>query len=467
MAIVNGQPLEKDPRTPAVVQRVVVKLRREAVAGPPSETSMRSPASDAWAVIRQRYPGVSVRPYFSSSLGPDAARMSTTPPPSGASLDTAQYMAVDVPAGIEPESVAREIRREPDVETAYREGGPTPPPVTPDDDPRSGGQGYLAPAPDGVDAHFAWTIAQIDGTGVGFVDLERGWTLNHEDLEEAGVQIISGVSVDYRGHGTAVLGEVAAVDNALGCVGIAPNATVRVVSQWRTGNTYSTADAILSAAERMAPGDVLLLEAQTTYETTGSLFVPVEVEELVFQAIRGAANRGIIVIEAGANGSVDLDGFTDVDGRQVLNRNSGDFRDSGAIVVGAASSSSPHHRLGLSNFGSRIDCYAWGEHITTCGDGRTGDDVNSYTEGFGGTSGASPMVAACALLLQSLRDRNGQPRFTPQEMRDLLSDPSLNTRSADPAGDRIGVMPDLRALIERVQGGMLDNVPPPLAAKEH
>lgn len=466
MAIVNGGPLEQDARTPAVVQRVVVKLRREAVERPSSTTSLGSPASDAWAAIRQRHPGVSVRPYFSSSLGPDAARLSTTPPPPGASLDTALYMAVEVPSGIEPESVARDIRREPDVETAYREGGPTPPPVTPDDDPRSGDQGYLAPAPEGVDAHFAWTIAQIDGAGVGFVDLERGWTLNHEDLDEAGVQIISGVNVDYRGHGTAVLGEVAAADNALGCVGIAPKAAVRVVSQWRTGNTYSTPDAILSAVGSMMPGDILLLEAQTRYETTGSLFVPVEVEELVFQAIRGAVNRGIIVIEAAANGTVDLDTFADVDGRQVLNRISADFRDSGAIMVGAASSRHPHRRLAFSNFGSRIDCYAWGEHVTTCGDGGTGDEVRTYTEGFGGTSSASPMVAACAVVLQSLRDRDGQARLTPTQMRDLLSDPALNTRSADQAADRIGVMPDLRAMIEHLQGGHVDNVPTPLAARE-
>jgi hypothetical protein len=109
----------------------------------------------------------------------------------------------------------------------------------------------------------------------------------------------------------------------------------------------------------MRAGDVLLLEAQTTYPP-GTQYLPVEVEQVVYDAIRAATDAGIIVVEAGANGSVDLDKFQDMNGREVLNRSSRDFRDSGAIMVAAAGSRSPHGRLSFSNFGSRIDCYAWG-----------------------------------------------------------------------------------------------------------
>jgi subtilisin family serine protease len=104
-----------------------------------------------------------------------------------------------------------------------------------------------------------------DGAGIRFIDLERGWTLNHEDLAAAGITIMSGVNQDFHGHGTAVLGEVVAVDNTRGGVGIAPGATGRVVSQWRNASTYNTAAAILSAANGMSAGDVLLLEAQTSF----------------------------------------------------------------------------------------------------------------------------------------------------------------------------------------------------------
>jgi hypothetical protein len=336
----------------------------------------------------------------------------------------------------------------PGVDIAYPEGGPTPPPVSPDDDPRSGNQGYLAAAPGGIDARWAWANGVGDGTGVGFVDLEQGWTLTHEDLADASITIISGVSQAYHGHGTAVLGEVVAVDNTRGCIGVAPAATTRVVSQYRTATTYNTAEAILDAVDVMNSGDVLLLEAQTSYPGADG-YVPVEVEQAVFDAIAFATSAGIVVVEAGGNGSVDLDGFTDVNGDHILNRTSPDFRDSGAIMVGAASAAAPHARLSFSNFGSRIDCYGWGQQIDTCGDGWTGTSNTAYTSWFGGTSGASPIVTGAALLLQSWRVAAGETPYGPGTMRDLLSNPDVNTASADPANDKIGVMPNLRAIVEQ------------------
>ena len=135
----------------------------------------------------------------------------------------------------------------------------------------------------------------------------------------------------------------------------------------------------------------------------------------------------------------------------MYNRTSLDFRDSGAMLVGAARSQVPHARSGFSNFGSRIDCYGWGDSIDTCGDGQTGSLTNSYTTDFGGTSGASPMVAGAAVLLQSWHKRVCRITLTPNEMRELLSDPERNTASQSPANDRIGVMPDLRRLIESLE----------------
>ena len=143
---------------------------------------------------------------------------------------------------------------------------PQAPPVTPSDDLRFPNQGYLDPAPEGIDAEFAWTVAGGDGAGQNFVDIEWGWTLNHEDLVAHGISLLSGLNNGYEGHGTAVLGEVAAVDNTLGCVGITPAlASVNVIGQWRTAADYDIADAILDACGRMGFGDVLLLEAHTDY----------------------------------------------------------------------------------------------------------------------------------------------------------------------------------------------------------
>lgn len=355
------------------------------------------------------------------------------------------YAAIEMPDAPSAERLAKELAARDDIETAYLEGGPTPPPVNPGDDPRSGNQGYLDAAPEGIDARWAWSAA--DGSGVGFVDLEQGWTLNHEDLVSAGITLISGVNQAYHGHGTAVLGEVVAVDNTRGGVGIAPEASARVVSQFRTSTSYSTAAAIISAADAMSPGDVLLLEAQTT--VGGSTYLPVEVEQAVFDAIRDAVDGGIVVVEAAGNGGNDLDDYTDAAGDHILRVGDSDYRDSGAIMVGAATSTAPHSRLGFSNYGSRIDCFAWGENIDTTGDGWTGMSTTAYTSGFGGTSGASPIVTGAAVLLQSWRRARKGYAFDPSTLRSWLRS-AVNTPSADPAVDRIGVMPDLRAIIEAI-----------------
>ncbi|GAA2035985.1 hypothetical protein GCM10009819_20660 [Agromyces tropicus] len=356
------------------------------------------------------------------------------------------YAAITVRDEASAAELAKELDARDDVETAYVEGGPTPPPVNAGDDPRSGNQGYLDAAPDGIDARWAW--GATDGTGIGFVDLEQGWTLSHEDLAAAGITIISGVSQAYHGHGTAVLGEVVAVDNTKGGVGIAPAASARVVSQFRTSTTYSTAAAIISAADAMSPGDVLLLEAQTTAAGSSTSYLPVEVEQAVFDAIRDAVDAGIVVVEAAGNGGNDLDDWTDASGRHLLKVGDADYRDSGAIMVGAGSSAAPHSRLSFSNHGSRIDCYAWGQNIDTTGG--SGNGTTDYTSGFGGTSGASPIVTGAAVLLQSWRKaRKGHP-FDPATVRSWLTS-SLNTPSANPATDRIGVMPDLRAIFDRIE----------------
>lgn len=446
MALVPGPLPEmyKNARRRVVVKMKDAALKKSALAA--ADAGDPAAAGGVWEALEQRFPGARVGAYFRETLAPPGA-LKAAKPTTETMPDAPRYLAIDVPEGAEAQAIAELVNAAPEVEIAYAEAGPTPPPVVdPSNDPRSPDQGYLDAAPDGIGARWAWSAARVDGSGIGFVDLEQGWTFAHEDLPE--IELISGFSAAYHGHGTAVLGEVCAKDNDIGCVGIAPRTRARVVSQWREGNVYGTAEAILSAVSTMEPGDVLLLEAQTTYVPTGQQNLPVEVEEAVFDAIRGATDSGIVVIEAAGNGSADLDAFEDANGRRRLDRTSPDFRDSGAIMVGAASSAAPHERLDFSNFGNRINCFAWGEKVETCGDGGLGSETAGYTSTFGGTSSASPIVTGAALLLQHWRERVGQERFDPSALRDLLADPARNTSSAEPADDRIGVMPDLRALLE-------------------
>lgn len=325
-------------------------------------------------------------------------------------------------------------------------------------DPRAVDQTYLDAAPGGLNARYAWTVAGGDGAGQTICDIERGWTLDHEDLAAHGATQLNGVILDAsRAHGTAVLGELCAVDNALGCVGFAPN----VASVFVASRVPSLANSIVDVLTSLTFGDVLLLETQDKVPGT-EMQGPSEIVEATRDAIRLATALGVIVVEAGGNGTYDVDGFagpppvdldtfTDAAGRRVLwaDPDNVDFQDSGAIIVAAATSAAPHTRLNYSTHGLRIDCYAWGQNIVTCESNAAGA-TNLYRNNFGGTSGASPMVAGAALCIQGAYQAATGQRLSPRQMRQILSDPAHNTAPSAAEPTAIGVMPNLRGIIDDV-----------------
>jgi len=416
-----------------------------------------------WDRLVEEFPGITFRRLY-TALEPEEIQAlvdrateldQTYHPP-----NLLTYFVVDCPPGVNPDSLAKMLSSWQTVQTAYYDPPGEEPQVNPANDPRSGNQTYLDPAPDGINARFAWPqtggvgFAGGDGAGLRVIDLERGWTLNHEDITAHGATLLHGSNRNgSRAHGTAVLGETCAVDNTLGCIGIAPNvASVNVVSYW--GSTRP--NAILAAITNLSFGDVLLLEAQLSI--TGWSAMPIEVLDAEFNTIRLATALGIVVVEAAGNGGNDLDTYTDGSGDAIFNRTAAGFRDSGAIMVGAASSTTPHTRIAPptwtwgSNFGSRVDCYGWGENVDTCYSNSTGS-TTLYTTSFGGTSSASPIVTGAALVVQGIAEAGLGYRFSPRQLRRILSNPDPaagNTASNNPAVDRIGVMPNLQAIIQNV-----------------
>jgi len=91
--------------------------------------------------------------------------------------------------------------------------------------------------------------------------------------------------------------------------------------------------------------------------------------------------------------------------------------------------------------------------LSTSADGTV---TNLYTSSFNGTSSASPIVTGAALAVQGLAQANLGKRFSPWQLRVLLSDPANGTPSQNPPVDRIGVMPNLRAIID---GNILNLAP--------
>jgi hypothetical protein len=334
-------------------------------------------------------------------------------------------------------------------------------------------QRYLDEAPLGIEVDEAWRYPGGRGGCAAFVDLETGWAFHHVDLPQTIEPPISGMSKTPFGHGTRTLGVVAALDNDLGVVGIAPElASVRVISIWRTASRYCIADAIASACSVMCPGHVLLLEVQVTDDGQS---LPCEVHPPIFDALALASRLGITVIEAAGNGGVtegiDLDTYSGPNGR-VLCPSSSAFKDSWAIMVGGSQpnlQTGRHSRSLRSNFGSRVDCFSWGMGVFTTGgneldvpfdlnlplhlvvDDPQPNGVTTYYNDFSGTSSASAIIAGAAVVVQSVAQAmRGRP-IAPLELRSLLSDPGLNTPSSN-TSDRIGLMPNLKKILAREFG---------------
>lgn len=382
------------------------------------------------------------------------ARQSSLPPLR--SLTT--YWKVNAKGRIEQlDEILKALGQVPQVVAAYPEAQYTDAAVNALDDTYSAQQGYLDAAPDGIDARWAWTQPNGCGAGIGMIDVERGWTLTHEDYVAKSPSLIFG---DNRpgsaDHGTAVLGEMIADDNTVGVVGIASQAgPVNCSSYWDStaGTSADLADAIVAAINTLTAGDVLIIEAQTV--SPNPFGAPAEYVDETFDAIRLASALGIVVFEAAGNGNNNLDTITN-GGNQILNPASPDFRESGAIICGAANSALPHNRSSFSSFGARVNCYGWGGTVVTCGYGTLdagGGDVNQeYANGFGGTSSATPIVAGAGMIIQGMQDANTGVRLSPQQMRLLLSDPTTGTAQGPNVAGNIGVMPNLRAIIENTLG---------------
>jgi hypothetical protein len=402
------------------------------------------------------------------------------------------FFVIDAPPGVDPVSLAKAIRGWSNIERAYVD--PLDQSPAPANNPFYPSQTYLRPpatapppaAPGGIDAEYAWT--QPGGTGAGqkVVDMERGARLNHEDLVARNIPLLHGINLQESwSHGASVLGVLAAVDNTVGVIGIAHGLaeaayTCHVTAIHPDGSLeIDRVGAVMAAIDHFtSPGEdpvgrVLLLEIQlSSYlnpndtdpltDANGVLWdlMPMETAPADFEVIRLATALGIVVVEAAGNGTNDLDAFREAaSGDFVLSRTQPGGRDSGAIMVAGSTSNYPYRRDPLgTNFGSRIDCFAWGENVCTCAYSLYFDPVtftfsfrDDYPSTFGGTSAASAIVAGAALLVQGIAQASAilGRRLSPGELRARLSDPApgINTRSQTHGVDLIGVMPNLRGIV--------------------
>ena len=413
-----------------------------------------------WQLLLMTFPGISINKLFTSLSSEEInvlVNKAEVSDPIYPGFDFTACYAINCPQNISAVELLTILQSDNAVAWAYLQKNPGVLPSVSKKDLLQNYQGYLNAAPVGIDARYAWQFKGGKGDGiVKFIDIEQGWLMNHEDLPVHTLPCTGINHFAFGDHGAAVLGIIMLRNNNAGGSGIIPHANVYVVSQWRTAEVFNTDDAIMAAINHLGFGDILLLESQVVDPLINNKLWPVEIQHVSFEVIRLATALGIIVIEAGGNGDMgciignDLNQY-EIKKKKIFNPNSADFRDSGAIMVAAASDTVPHNRIYYSNYGSRINCYSWGENVVTAGlyPRSSGIVINSYSSAFGGTSSAAAIIAGAAMAVQSIMESNNNHRLSPAQMRNILSNELYGTPSANGHSiDKIGVMPDLKKIAD-------------------
>lgn len=391
--------------------------------------------------------GLRLRPTFSEKLEPLRLRQARLPAERWApSVELPAILSAAVPTSWSDDDVRQwALDAEGDVEWSVLRLAPVPAPedLEPTTPSFVEAQSYVSAAM-GIDIEGAHALG-FRGAGVSVHEVEYGWRSSHEDLVDVDLHPEPGQTVATAAiemglapeHGTASVGMLIAPHNGYGIDGMIPDAQLFTYPEWTEEGGLRRAGAIAAAVAQAQPGDILMLQMQAQHPQTGQLG-PAELEPDVWTLTRMATDAGILVVAAGGNGALDLDG-SDAEDYAALG-------DSGAILVGAAS---PDDRVALpfSTHGRRVDVQGWGASVFSLGYGdfeRLGDDDNqAYTDTFEGTSSALPLVvSAAALVIEAFVMVEGQPP-DPLDVRRLL----VATGHAQGEGVHVGPLPNVTEAI--------------------
>lgn len=291
----------------------------------------------------------------------------------------------------------------------------------------------------GVDMAYAWELG-FTGQGVNIRDVEFGINMEHEEFNERNVSIGAGMiisdqaTVEYTEHGTGVFGVMYAdKEGDYGVSGLAYGANEMVLfPEYEQFAGYNRVNAVTQAIFSSTEGEIILYELQAT-GAQGD-YGPAEYERPVWDLTKAATDAGIVIIAAAGNGNENLDAP-----QYATYRNRGD---SGAIIVGAGSSDLSHDKLYFSTYGQRVDVQGWGLNVISSGYGdayKIDDDFNQQYTWFSGTSSATPIVASCAVVLQSRYHAVTGRYMNGLELRELLK----STGTSQGSGGNVGPLPNM------------------------
>lgn len=223
-------------------------------------------------------------------------------------------------------------------------------------------------------------IARINGPVSGPVNvnvavIDTGIDASHPDLNVVdGVNFAKGKSwSDGNGHGTHVSGTIAAKNNDIGVVGVAPGANLYAVKVLDNRGSGFMSDVIAGVNWVAANTDIIDVANMSLGGSTSST---------LNAAVENAINAGVVFVVAAGNESTDACSKSPASAPNAITVSALDDRD-------GISNSDPF--ASFSNYGSCVDMIAPGVLILSTW---KGGDYNTIS----GTSMASPHVAGAAAL---------------------------------------------------------------------
>lgn len=246
-----------------------------------------------------------------------------------------------------------------------------------------------------INAPRAWSH-QFTGKGIKVAVIDTGVDSHHPDLN-----IIKGKSFipgetnfdDHNGHGTHIAGIIAAKNNQIGTVGVAPDVELYIAKVLdKDGNGYQSA--VIDAIEwSIAQGvDIINLSAGSEESTTS-----------LERAVNNARNKGVIIVGAAGNRGNRMGSGSNVD-----------FPAAYPAVIAVAAVDHSDRRAPFSATGNQIEVSAPGVNIFST-------HLNGSYAHVSGTSMAAPHVTGMLAILMEML-----PDATPDELRALVQQKTVD-----------------------------------------
>lgn len=247
---------------------------------------------------------------------------------------------------------------------------------------------------DKINADAAWATTTGAAIKVGIVD--TGVDLTHPDLQaniEENINTINPLKSgnDDNGHGTHVAGIAAAIDNAIGVIGVGPDISLYAVKVLNKAGSGWLSDIIEGLQWCIDKGVQVVNMSLGTYSEV----------QAFHDAIIATYNKGIVLVGAAGNDGVSTPLYPAAY----------------AEVIAVAASDINNQIIWWSNWGPHIDLTAPGVNIFSTYKG------SSYKT-LSGTSMATPHAAATAALVLSIpvgaNDSNANGVWDPAEVKAKL-----------------------------------------------